>query len=273
MSIYNVNQSQPEHVKGVSSSSTLALGTELLLAKEQFEKDKADRKSRPRKRFHSSEKAPPKRNKGVALRSRFDESTRDAEPDANDKSHRILTQKARRYEELRQGGSKDGLEHELIDFGGKSSLDVESDPDDYEIIDTVDEFGRTRVEKRRIARITSVQEKPASVIRGDFIQSFDPDEAIAERIRTATDELATHFNAKKEVRSKGVGFYQFAKDEESRAQQMKELINRRRETERSRAENIRERRAQQLADRRKLIREKMLEIEAEIHMEDTSGVD
>lgn len=48
--------------------------------------------------------------------------------------------------------------------------------------------------------------------------------------------LDVHYDASKEVRAKGAGFYQFSEDEETRRRQMEELKSAREETERTRKE-------------------------------------
>lgn len=65
------------------------------------------------------------------------------------------------------------------------------------------------------------------------------EERIAEIAKAHADEnnpLGVHYDAAKEVRAKGAGFYQFSADEETRAAQMEELKSSREETERTRAE-------------------------------------
>ena len=136
------------------------------------------------------------------------------------------------------------------------------------MVEYVDEFGRTRVvtaaaaarEKRRLAaiasdapdRFTARPVAPESIIRGDTIQSeaFDIDRNTATSISMAelaakrqaghtdftTPPPETHFDATKEVRTKGVGFFQFSGDEETRKAQMEELERERVETEERRKE-------------------------------------
>ena len=158
------------------------------------------------------------------------------------------------------------------------------------MVEYVDEFGRTRVvtaaaaarEKRRLAaiasdapdRFTARPVAPESIIRGDTIQSeaFDVDRNTATSISMAelaakrkaghtdftTPPPETHFDATKEVRTKGVGFFQFSGDEETRKAQMEELEKERVETEERRKEIDRrkEERRKMIEERRKVVGER-----------------
>ena len=88
--------------------------------------------------------------------------------------------------------------------------------------------------------------RPEDLIIGNTVQSgaYNPDETIAERMarlaekreRSLTPPEETHYDASKEIRSKGVGFYQFSTDEGERRRQMEELGRERGVTERVRGE-------------------------------------
>ena len=69
---------------------------------------------------------------------------------------------------------------------------------------------------------------------------YEPDSArVAEIEKEFAEEnnpLNIHYDASKEVRAKGAGFYQFSADEETRLRQMEELKNARDETGKTRAE-------------------------------------
>ena len=138
------------------------------------------------------------------------------------------------------------------------------DSDDGELVEYMDEFGRARQGSRRDAarmerkkrnqllgaeeleRMSARPTMPAQLIFGDTVQTaaFNPDaattaqmEAVAsKRDRSATPPPATHYDADKEIRSKGVGFYSFSKDEALRTNEMNALDAERRETDRVRAE-------------------------------------
>jgi len=57
---------------------------------------------------------------------------------------------------------------------------------------------------------------------------------ISKEYAEDTNPLNVHYDASKEVRAKGAGFYQFSADEETRKKQMEELKNVREETEKTR---------------------------------------
>jgi len=129
------------------------------------------------------------------------------------------------------------------------SLSVPKRPedDDDPVIEYEDEFGRIRTAKR--------SEVPREFHPRHDVQDEDEDEDIVihnpvnhlpiytpseERIAEISKEYADtnplniHYDASKEVRAKGAGFYQFSADEETRKKQMEELKNVREETEKTR---------------------------------------
>ena len=173
----------------------------------------------------------------------------------------------------------------------------ETSSDDYEddegrddanntLVEYEDEFGRMRkgtraeaskFERQRKAAAYANEElssfaarpqRPANLIVGDTVQSaaFNPDEPIAaqmetlarKRDRSMTPPEEVHYDASKEVRSKGVGFYQFSRDAEGRKAEMDALEKEREETERLRKEREerKEKKKRQLEERKKLIEEK-----------------
>lgn len=149
----------------------------------------------------------------------------------------------------------------------KSDSDSEIDemnPASKEIVEFEDEFGRVRtgtvaekerMEKRlrnqllgaeELERMSARPKMPEGLIFGPTVQSeaFMPDEETEHKMeelarkrdRSATPPPASHYDASKEIRSKGVGFYAFSKDEELREQEMRDLESERKETERLRKE-------------------------------------
>ncbi|KAH9834708.1 hypothetical protein Tdes44962_MAKER08620 [Teratosphaeria destructans] len=153
------------------------------------------------------------------------------------------------------------------------------------MVEYIDEFGRTRhgtaaeaAHAERVKRgqmelhsdrFTARPAAPAHIIYGDTIQShaFDPDAPVAaqmeelakKRDRSLTPPPDQHFDASREIRTKGTAFYQFSEDAEERKRQMEGLEAERRETERKRRE--REERLRQrkelIEERRKAVREWM----------------
>ncbi|KAG4414521.1 hypothetical protein IFR04_012322 [Cadophora malorum] len=203
---------------------------------------------------------------------------------------------------------KDG-EDGLIDFDRKwaereregkqddSSDEVESDDGQGEMVDYEDEYGRqrrgTRAEAERMERkkrnkIIGAEEldrmsarpaMPGKVIYGDTVQvmAFNPDEESAEKMeeiarkrdRSLTPPEAQHYEADKEIRSKGVGFYSFSKDEATRMKEMEALEKEREQTEKLRKEREekKEKRKQEIEERRKLLGEKRAKKQADSFLE------
>lgn len=171
---------------------------------------------------------------------------------------------------------------------GRQQPETSSDEDDESeaesLVDYEDEFGRqrrgTKAEREREIRrrnATTYAESqlqsfaarpaaPSNVIRGDTIQSaaFNPDVTISEQMeelarkrdRSLTPPPETHYDASKEIRSKGVGFYAFSKDAEERKREMEELEKQRGETEKVKREQEerRERRKREIEERKRMLR-------------------
>ncbi|KAL8992468.1 MAG: hypothetical protein Q9169_007084, partial [Polycauliona sp. 2 TL-2023] len=160
--------------------------------------------------------------------------------------------------------------------------DNDHDEGEQQMVTYEDEFGRLRpctlkerdryLARRNAASYTESQlssfaarpSAPSSLLHGDVIQSsaFNPDTTISaqmdalarKRDRSLTPPEQTHYDATKEIRSKGVGFYQFSKDEESRRREMGELEGMREGTERGRreGEERREARRREVEERRRV---------------------
>jgi hypothetical protein len=75
---------------------------------------------------------------------------------------------------------------------------------------------------------------------GNFFPVYEPSaDRVAEIQAAAAEEnnpLNRHYDAGREVRAKGAGFYQFSADEEARKKEMEEMRQAREETERARQE-------------------------------------
>lgn len=175
--------------------------------------------------------------------------------------------------------------------GGKYSTESENDSEESgeeeeEMVEYEDEFGRLRHGSNRTAARESQRRKaqayaseellsmaarpdrPANLIVGDTIQvsAFNPDAPVAaqmetlarKRDRSMTPPEEVHYDARSEVRSKGVGFYGFSKDGAGRKREMEALGREREETERGRreGEERRGRRERELEERRRVVAEK-----------------
>lgn len=183
--------------------------------------------------------------------------------------------------------------------GFETSSDEDNAASDEDMVEYTDEFGRHRMgtkaeaarEERRKKggaadepdRFTARPAQPANLLYGDTVQTaaFNPDEPIAakmedlarKRDRSMTPPEEVHYDAKSEVRSKGVGFYAFAQDRETRTKAMQELERERLETEKNRRdiEERKEKRKAEIEDRRRKIRQKRGEKEAEQFLDSLAG--
>jgi len=181
------------------------------------------------------------------------------------------------------------------------SSEGEDDPpsEEEETIEYTDEFGRmrngTRAEaareerrKRTVAadepdRFTARPSMPTNIIYGDTVQSaaFNPDHTISEQMaelaakrdKEATPPPDEHFDGKKEIRTKGAGFFQFSNDEDERKRQMTALENERQETELKQAESRKrkEDRKRDIEERRKAIQQKRGKAKADRFLDDLMG--
>jgi hypothetical protein len=168
-----------------------------------------------------------------------------------------------------------------------SSSESESDDEGRgETVEYEDEYGRHRIgtladaermERKKLNRALGQEEldrisarpsMPSQLIYGDTVQTaaFNPDEPIAtkmeeiaaKRDRSLTPPEQKHYEADKEFRIKGVGFYSFSKDEGVREAEMRELERERGETERVRKERTErmEKRKREVEERRREIGER-----------------
>ncbi|GAB7324117.1 hypothetical protein MBLNU13_g07501t1 [Cladosporium sp. NU13] len=155
-----------------------------------------------------------------------------------------------------QSGEKD------ISDDDEEEEEEDEDEEGSGMVEYVDEFGRTRQGTRADAARAARQERgradmagdrftarpsaPSGVIYGDTIQhqAFNPDMPIAlqmeelarKRDKSLTPPPDMHFDASREVRQKGTGFFQFSEDAEERKKQMEGLERERIQTERARSE-------------------------------------
>lgn len=220
--------------------------------------------------------------------------------DVEDKSEKYGVDFDRKWAEREEAARLNGDQGEESEQSDGS--DDDGDDDMKEKIEWVDEFGRTRettraemIREQRSAlrqsraQVDLVEEQarpamPSNVIYGDTIQTaaFAPEEDIAakmariaaERDREPTPPKDVHYDARSEVRTKGTGFYQFSGEKEERRAQMKGLDKLRQETEESRGrkedekEAARARRAREVEERRKVIREKKEKMMANRFLDD-----
>ncbi|KAH9850253.1 hypothetical protein C2E23DRAFT_317241 [Lenzites betulinus] len=259
---------------GISASSFLELKAELAKKEEDFSKNKAAGKAIAvvggvKRNDKLSKWA--KANVGVNSRAARDIEFEEISKPTMESARAALERKAKVYDKLAKGKSG-GLDEKqysalLVDFEQKG-IDprYESDSDEVDesmtvpvapradeddpVIEYEDEFGRMRT-----ARRSEVPRELLPQADDEKEEDFDPYviynpvnhfpvyEPSAERIEKIRAEFAEennplnqHYDASREVRAKGAGFYQFSGDEETRRKQMEELRQVREETERTRAE-------------------------------------
>lgn len=216
------------------------------------------------------------------------------------RSKRKMGAKAKIYSRMKRGELSENTES-LVDFDQKwvdqqesnSDTDTESNDEQDDLIEYEDEFGRARrgtraeiekLERRKKIALLSAEElgkmsalpaMPTKLIYGDTVQTmaFNPDDSVVTRMkelaekrdRSLTPPEMRHYEADKEVRTKGVGFYSFSKDENLREQEFKSLEEERLETQRRRKEKEEKKtqRLIQIEERRKIIRERRAKKQAD----------
>jgi hypothetical protein len=228
------------------------------------------------------------------------------------RAKRKMEEKARLYAAMKRGDVEDMDEKYAVDFDKKwaekqeagkgddtSSGEDDSDSGVEDVVEYTDEFGRTRKgtraeaareerRKRTMAadepdRFTARPSMPTNIIYGDTVQAaaFNPDETISEQMaelakkrdKSATPPPDEHFDGKKEIRTKGVGFFQFSADPEERKKQMETLENERKETElrRTEASRRKDERKKEIEERRKAILQKRGKAKADRFLNDLLG--
>ncbi|TFK72914.1 hypothetical protein BDN72DRAFT_835522 [Pluteus cervinus] len=258
--------------KGISASSFFDLKAEVSKKEEEFSKNKASGKStytvggvsRPDKKVSTWAR----QNKGVKARASRDVELEEVSRPTLESARAALERKAKIYDKLskgKTGGLNDKQFGELlVDFESKPiSATYESDSDDVDesltvprgpedesdpIVEYEDEFGRVRTARRSevprdlLPSNTEPDEDEDIIIRNP-INHFPVYEPSAERVAEIEREFAeennplnVHYDAAREVRTKGAAFYQLSGDAEQRKAQLDELRAAREETEKVRKE-------------------------------------
>jgi hypothetical protein len=228
------------------------------------------------------------------------------------RAKRKMEEKSRLYAAMKRGDVEDMDEKYAVDFDKKwaekqeagegddtSSGEDASESEGEEIVEYIDEFGRnrkgTRAEaareerrKRGLAadepdRFTARPAMPTNIIYGDTVQAaaFNPEETIAEQMaelakkrdKSATPPPDEHFDGKKEIRTKGVGFFQFSADPEERKKQMETLEKERKETEHKRSETLKrkEERKREIEEKKKAVLQKRAKTKADRFLNNLMG--
>ncbi|KAG5513303.1 hypothetical protein PMAC_001366 [Pneumocystis sp. 'macacae'] len=263
----------------VSSASSIDLLAELSRVRDKFEQKKSSKLNKPGSSYEDKKKAQTKSNIGVEFRSakdKLDQQTNVLELKI-EASKTALKRKAIQYEMMRRGGYDINIkgtiaENLLVDFDRKwveQEFAIDSSPESNETdeennpwVEYIDEFGRTRtVRKVDLPRdITPEQETiPENIIYGDFIQTFNLDQERIQKILEEPEEsLEAFYDSKKEIRTKGVGFYQFSEDVQKRKKQREALEEEHRLTElmKQNLEQAYDKRKRKLDERKKKIEKK-----------------
>ncbi|KAJ3153905.1 hypothetical protein HDU89_008770 [Geranomyces variabilis] len=271
----------------VGASSVVDLKAELFKKQEEYEKQKLRTGSASSRPISSKPIKKPPKNKGVEQRS-----LRDAEelPTLNstlEASWVALQRKAKIYDKLVKEGAE-GKDSEnddsLVDFLYKSAPDdaavkaaePEADDDgDDAWVEAVDEFGRTRIVRTsqveslglRFVKGSPAGQNDRTLESGDAGPSMLSDDMRREMEREAWEanarqEIASgsqaHFDSRREIRTLGTGFYQFAQDDEERARQMRELDDIRADTlqGREKTAGMKGGKAKRLDERKRLLKER-----------------
>ncbi|KAI9102591.1 hypothetical protein DFS34DRAFT_609749 [Phlyctochytrium arcticum] len=269
----------------VSSSSIVDLKAELFRKKEEFDKQKLRTGSTIRPTSSKPIKKPAK-NIGVEHRAKKDEQELAALDPSIESNWIALQRKAKLYDQLRKESDlgKDREDPDsLVDFLQKSLEDKEKgnttpevrdvlgddEDNDDPWMEAIDEFGRTRIIRKSQAselglKFTkagggSVSEDTSdgpSLLSDDMRMEMEREEW--ERRMREEESKGTHFNSRSEIRTMGVGFYQFSQDEQQRKRQMDELKNIRDETleKQIRTSKTKDARKEMLEDRKRLLKEK-----------------
>ncbi|KAG4305830.1 hypothetical protein PORY_000740 [Pneumocystis oryctolagi] len=264
----------------ISSASSVDLLAELSRVRDKFEQEKSGKLNKTRDSNQSRKKLLTRSNIGVEFRAAKDE----LDQQENilgikiEASKAALKQKAIKYEMMRRGAhdmNVKGLaaENLLVDFDKKwaeqqeldtssSSESNETDEENNPWIEYIDEFGRTRtIRKIDLPRQATPEQDtvPENLIYGDFIQTFNPDkEKIQEILERPEESLEAFYDSKKEIRTKGVGFYQFSKDAKKRKEERDTLKAEHKFTElmKQNMEQAYDRRKRKLDERKKEIERK-----------------
>lgn len=204
-----------------------------------------------------------------------------------DKEAEGLVDFDRKWAESTEGNGSGGGDNTSSDeYYEDSEPEDLAGPAGQATVEYEDEFGRMRTGTARdaareqarqraaahatasLAEASARPSRPDNLIYGDTVQAaaFNPDATLTaqmaglaqKRDRSATPPEEVHYDASKEVRAKGVGFFQFSKDKEGREREMERLGREREETERGRRERDerKEERKRKIEERRRLVAQK-----------------
>ncbi|CAN6633877.1 hypothetical protein TRVA0_014S01486 [Trichomonascus vanleenenianus] len=223
-------------IKGVSQKTANDLSAEVELAKRRLAAEKASRGG-----LKTASRA------GKARNFLQQHGKRKEEDDEEAARIKLLEEKAKIYEKARKGHfeseiDKDGFAGLIIPtYSSESEDEIEriGNGESEGEVEVEDEFGRTRMVLKSKARAylhrdENGRDKEANLIHGDVIQhkAFALNQQLAEKIRQEGTSKGSdvHYDDRWEIRDKGVGFYRFSQDKDTRQAQMESLLSMRRET-------------------------------------------
>jgi hypothetical protein len=200
---------------------SMDLNLEVKQAKERFEKDRE--KSKYQHVHRTKRQKVVEKNKGVTERGLNDTKDTEGSRESN------LRRKQELYDQFKSGKvPKNYNDNDLL-----LQVDYQSPSDESEddMIEVVDEFGRSRQIKRN-EYYNGPVERPKELIHGDIVQheAVQLNSLNSPGKQNLEESEDVHYDSKWEVRDKGVGFYQFSQNEEERRRQMDELKHIRGET-------------------------------------------
>lgn len=283
-----------KEINNVSATTAIDLKAQLAQHVEQFEKVRSSTGKQAKAAVAAATKKQTvwsRQNKGVQARNERDAKQHldQVEGSTLARSREQLERKARLYEAMKEGRvQQQEYENEeqspLIDFDRKYMLEKElkdntlqkdrkrkrkkdeDEDDDDPWVEYEDEFGRTRIVRR--------SELPSHNDASDHSCYSDEDEEYEQRRRRpghdgfGSREDMNHYEADREIRTKGVGFYSFSKDEHERQEQMAKLKALRDETVDARQSatlSASEKRKQLLAKNAEKIRARKAALQAKKH--------
>lgn len=294
--MYGIKRPSSSKSKAIQLSSTAIhqLSTELALAKAAAasgsDKPRSSRSSSLKEDIYKQKKVTKKPLKFTAKPVSCNSAT-EAELA---RSRAALERKAKQYEKLKRGKRVEG-DDQLVDWdrkwaedGGDSSFeDTDSDDEDpwkgYKegdpVIEWKDELGRDRTvpkawaekqeRKLREEEESSVQPvMPESLIYGPTIQTQAFQSAVPgvtarnlveeHQRKIENEQMEKHYDANAEVRTKGVGFFNFSQDERKRKEEMEALERERQKTENERLEREekKRKRKEEIEKRREMVKNK-----------------
>ncbi|KAI9361838.1 hypothetical protein BD770DRAFT_360503 [Pilaira anomala] len=271
-------------INNVSATTAIDLKAELAHHLEQFEKVRSSAGKQVTAR--KPDKKPTvwtRQNKGIDARNERDKKQQLEAVEGNTlvRSREQLEKKAKIYEALRTGKYKDSIDDEngpLIDFDRKYMQEKElekqeygsekkkrkrqqqEEEDDDPWVEYEDEFGRTRIVRRSELPKRSPSPEPyySDEESGYSMERPDYEKESVDRFSM------NHYEADREIRTKGVGFYGFSKDEHERREQLAKLNQIREETENARksAASASDKRKQMLAKNAEKIRARKAVLQA-----------